>query len=188
MEYVTYENDFLNQLFKMLENKQISTFLSMKDKIVKELTIDERKEFLIEVIYYIFDKVDEDNFIKIIDVIIGNDLIINCNIDEWAPSLLALIIYTKPSLKIFKYLVEQKGGDINFVADAYAFYTEKEIEQEGYDPDYPRHQTCLDFLKIKRYDIWVMGYNDAEIQLKECDELEKYFKQIGGKYHSFHQK
>lgn len=149
----------VNQLNEILEAKLYDDFFNELPKIVLELTEEERKTLLVDIIDYHYTYKYHKEFVDSFDLLIDTNtkLNLNFNIDHWAPTFLCLVILRAPFVDLFDYFIK-KGADINFVGDVLAFENEVNYEFEKKFLLFGQFQTCLDFIDNILGDLFMVDY------------------------------
>lgn len=132
------------QCSELLGKKQYSSFFESIPRVHSLLTEEERKELLQEVVSFYYKEEYAAQFRMAFDLIIGEELNLDFNLQDWAPSLLSQVLASAPYIELFDYFLE-KGASLNFVADALFFYPEEEWETILQELPAGRYITCLDF-------------------------------------------
>lgn len=146
-----------SEIIKAIESVNFAEFEKHWKCFGSHFSEKEKQELLTELLdnYYSEDKFSF--FVKVFNKIIDSRKIsLNFNIEHWAPTFLSLVV-NKCSKQLFIYFCD-KGADINFIGDYYAFETEETIEQELKNSE-TRYVTCLDFAHLKLSDLLTVDYN-----------------------------
>ncbi len=165
-----------------MEAGLLLTLLKQRDfeqfrDVLARTTLSEadRQELLCDIIEAYYSHKEFGEFKKVFDVLIGDHLNLNFEIDHWAPSFLSLVILRWPLIELLDYFI-RKGADINFVADSFAFLDVEDIKQESQTE---RYQTCLDFAQMKLDDRFTSDYHfglpegEPEQTAHEIDDQEE---------------
>lgn len=157
-------------IIEHINNRDLDKFYSLWKEVNKDFAEEDKQELLTDIIDDFYSENEYLFFTKIFDQIIDSKLDLNFQIDHFAPTFLTLVILNAPSIELFDYFVN-KGADINYVGDTFAFYTEKEIEEEKELQLFPQYQTCLDFIEICIEDLEM--YINMPALTQEVEELLK---------------
>ena len=102
------------------------------------------------------------------------DLCLDFNIENSAPTFLSAVA-ENASIPLFDYFLE-KGADINFIGDSYAFETQETINLEVVENEIERYYTCLDFAELNVDDMLAIESPDYENVIPEkisAEDIDK---------------
>lgn len=116
------------------------------------LSEKEKQQILVTIIEDYYNHNFFSKFKKIFNLLIGDKLNLNFNINSYAPTLLSLVIQKAPSYQLFEFFIN-KGADLNFIGDTFAFEDEESLKFEIENYSATRYQTCLDFANQKSADL-----------------------------------
>ena len=148
----------MQYLIKLLENNKYDIFFAELPTFIGKISEKQRQELLVDIMDYYYDHNHFSEFQNAFDLIIGDKLNPNFNIDHWAPSFLSLVVLRWPVIELFDYFIK-KGANVNFISDTLAFEKAEDLEFEEKHLLFGQYQTVLDFAQIKLDDKLSCDYN-----------------------------
>ncbi len=138
----------MKYLIELLEQNKYHIFFAELPTFIGKMPEKQRQELLVDIVdcYYNHNRFSE--FKNAFDLIIGDKLNLDFNIEHWAPSFLSLVVLRWPIIELFDYFTK-KGANINFISDTLAFESAEDLEFEEKQLLFGRYQTALDFAQIK---------------------------------------
>ena len=153
------------ELLKTIKSKDLESFRSIWNSTHKDITDTDKLNLLSDIIQMKFDFDEFYEFhIKVFDLILGENINLNSNIryqDSRSTTILGLIVTHIPELDSTLIYFVNKGADINYLCDNFAFDEDCKIEKITKKVNFPQYQTCLDIAKEQRI---YLGYNGDAIK------------------------
>lgn len=146
----------METLLELIGNRDFDAFANEWNARKGEFETEEKQELIAQTLAFQYDDKEFPFFLKVFDLVIGEGLDLNFNVEHWAPSLLCLSVHLV-SRDLFDYL-RSKGADVNFVCDKYAFEDEDYVKNELKVTD-ERYTTCLEFAEMKLEGLFTTEYH-----------------------------